>query len=61
MVDYKKLYERYLEVRGDRKRLLDGQVKILMKEFGFCSKSVYIMEMDKAKKEWLMAHASSHS
>lgn len=53
MVDYKKLYERYIELRGNHKKLLDGQIKVLMKEFELSSRSVYIMEIDKAKKMWL--------
>lgn len=58
MVDYKKLYERYLELKGNNKRLLDGQSRQLMQEFGFCSKSVYTMEFEKARKEWLKNHSN---
>lgn len=50
MVDYKKLYERYVELKGDRKILPEGATKIIMKEFDLYCKSIYTMELDKAKR-----------
>lgn len=50
MVDYKKLYDRYMELKGDRKMLPEGATKIIMQEFDLHCKSVYTMEMDRAKK-----------
>lgn len=50
MVDYKKLYDRYVELRGNRKTLPEGAKKIIMKEFDFSCKSIYTMELDRAKK-----------
>lgn len=50
MVDYRKLYDRYMELKGDRKMLPEGASKIIMREFDFCCKSIFTMEMDRAKK-----------
>lgn len=50
MVDYKKLYDRYMELKGGRKMLPEGASKIIMKEFDICCKSIYTMEMDRAKR-----------
>lgn len=50
MLDYKKLHERYVELKGDKKRLPDGAAKILMEEFDLSCKSIYTMELNRANK-----------